>query len=118
MKLLGLSIVLSLAVGCALPSNDDAHKQSSAQNGANDPNRGGGQELSPPDDDPGNEEGPNTCDAHATTPDGWTRVDLGAVSVAVPSDSIGSKTPMPSTSYIWSIGTTQLFVDRMDFMTS
>lgn len=102
MKLLGLSIVLSLAVGCALPTNDKAHESSAAQNAAtpNDPNGNathdqGGQELSPPDDDPGNEEGggDQTCHSTAVVPDGWTVYDGGEYTVAAPADAWKSASP-------------------------
>lgn len=106
MKLVGSLIVLSLAVGCALPANEEAHKQSAAQNAMN-PNdlNGGGQELSPPDDDPNNEEGANTCDASGTIPDGWTRIDVLNASFAVPPGATGSV--MASE---WFVGDTMFFV--------
>jgi hypothetical protein len=92
MKLVGSLLVLSLAVGCALPANENAHETTAAQNAANpnDPNgNNGGQELSPPDDDPNNEEGPGdqTCQSTAVTPDGWTTFDGGDFTVALPPDA-------------------------------
>src|SRR5438067_1689754 len=105
MKLIGSLVVLSLAVGCSLPANENAHEQSSAQNAAtpNDPN--GGQQLSPPDDDPGNEEGPTTCHASGTIPAGWTTVDVLNASFAVPSGATGDVATGE-----WFVGGTMLFV--------
>jgi hypothetical protein len=115
MKLLGSLIVLSLAAGCALPANENAHKQSSAQNGANDPNGNPGDQLSPPDDDPNNEEGPGdpndqTCHSTASVPDGWTVYDGGAYTVALPPGAVHEPS---TTSPIWDVpdvGPIEIFV--------
>jgi hypothetical protein len=103
--ILALAVIACCSVAC-VASSDDAGSQSSAANAnRNGPN----DDRSPADDDPGNEEGPSgpTCnDPQGTIPDGWTTVDYGKYTVAIPPHSIVmSSVPDPTVDHVWYVFT-------------
>ena len=95
-KLLPFVLTACCSVACIASPKDDAGSQSGAQNGVQDPPADPQPQPSDPPDDPSDQEGPSgpSCnDPPATTPRGWTKVDLGVFEVAVPPDAVKKSGP-------------------------